>query len=94
MNPPTENSHPDSGADGNVLAGPKAGFVRGEAEGFRGSPVLPNQPAEDAGRGGNRLLWLAAGAFAVMIAAWTAFFFIAHRHPVETVPVVTDGGRR
>lgn len=50
--------------------------------------------AEDAARPGNRLLWLAAGAFAVMIAAWAAFFFIAHRHPVETVPVVTDGGRR
>ena len=44
-------------------------------------------------RGGNRLLWLAAGAFTVMIAAWTAFFFIAHRHPVGTVPMVTNAVR-
>lgn len=94
MNAPTENSYPDRGTDGNAVGGTTAGIIRGDAEGSRGCPALPNQPAEDPGRGGNRLLWLAAGAFLVMIAAWTAFFLIAHRHPVETVPVVTDGGRR
>ena len=44
-------------------------------------------------QGGNRLLWLAAGASAVIVAAWTAFFFIAHRHPVGTVPMVTTAVR-
>lgn len=43
---------------------------------------------------GDRLLWLAAGAFALFLAAWTAFFVIARRHPVESVPLATEGRAR
>jgi hypothetical protein len=56
-------------------------------------PTSDDRSDRDGAAAGNRLLWLAAGAFAAMMAAWTVFFFVAHRHPVETVPVVTDGGR-
>lgn len=43
---------------------------------------------------GDRLLWLAAGAFAVLLAAWTVFFVIARNHPVASVPLTTEGGGR
>lgn len=43
-------------------------------------------------RRGNRLLWLAAGAFAVLIAGWVTFIILAHRHPVKSVPVPARGG--
>ncbi|MFA5058980.1 MAG: hypothetical protein WC485_12765 [Opitutaceae bacterium] len=43
-------------------------------------------------RSGNPLLWIAAGVFAVMLAAWTALFIVAHRHPVAPVPLTTRRG--
>lgn len=40
-------------------------------------------------RPSERTLWLTvAVVFGLMIAAWTAMFVIAARHPVETVPLV------
>ena len=41
---------------------------------------------------GDRLLWVVAGAFLLLVAAWAAVFVIAHHHPVEPVPLVTGGG--
>ena len=58
------------------------------------APAENSRPDRGVEAAGNRLLWLAAGAFVVMILAWTVFFYVAHRHPVETVPVGTNGGRR
>lgn len=36
---------------------------------------------------GNKLLWLAAGAFAVMIAAWAVFLVMASKNKIEEVPL-------
>ncbi len=38
---------------------------------------------------GARLWWWVMLAFALQIAAWTAWFVIARRHPVQEVPVVS-----
>lgn len=35
----------------------------------------------------NHVLWFAAGAFSLLIAAWTAFFIVAAHHRVPEVPV-------
>ena len=44
--------------------------------------------------GSNRLLWLAGGMFAVLLAAWATLFMLAHRHPVETVPLSTPATKK
>ncbi|MDD2764381.1 MAG: hypothetical protein PHE83_10445 [Opitutaceae bacterium] len=51
-------------------------------------------PAPAPGRSGNQLLWIAAGVFVVLLAAWTVLFIIAHRHPVAPVPLTAGGGAR
>ncbi len=46
-----------------------------------------------AARGsGNRLLWIVAGVFALLLIAWTTLIVIACRHPVEPVPIAAPGG--
>jgi len=53
-------------------------------------PASAEPPQGGAARtpppGGGRLLWLAAGAFAVLIAAWLVLLYVAHLHPVAAVP--------
>jgi hypothetical protein len=51
------------------------------------TPTGTDRPA----RRGNALLWLAGGAFAVLLGAWTLLALIAWRHPVAPVPVVAPG---
>jgi len=53
--------------------------------------AAPTDP--DGGSRGNELLWLVAGVFAALLAAWAALVVISHHHPVQEVPVVTRGGR-
>jgi len=50
-----------------------------------------NRPGASAG---NEVLWIAGGLFALLLAAWAALFIIAHRHPVETVPVTPPAARK
>ena len=45
--------------------------------------------ASAPGESGNQLLWIVAGVCAIMLAAWTVLFTIAHRHPVAPVPLTT-----
>jgi len=52
----------------------------------------PPTGTEATARRGTALLWLAAGAFAVLLGAWTVLIIIAHRHPVPTVPVAAPAG--
>jgi hypothetical protein len=42
---------------------------------------------------GSRLWWCIVAACALHIAAWTAWFAIAARHPVREVPVAGGSGR-
>ena len=56
------------------------------------SDPVENEPAGAGDRRGNRLLLMVAGAFALLLAGWGTFIFLAHRHPVQNVPVVTRGG--
>ncbi len=48
----------------------------------------------DAAAKGNRLLWVVGAAFAVLLAGWATFLMLAARHPVQSVPVVTQPGSR
>lgn len=59
-------------------------------EGGPHAPDAATGPAAAGGRG-NRLLWIVAGAFALLLAAWAAFLVIAGRHPVAPVPIAAPG---
>lgn len=37
----------------------------------------------------NTILWCAAAAFALLLAAWTILFRLAHENKVESVPLAT-----
>lgn len=37
----------------------------------------------------NAILWWAAGGFALLLIAWTCFFFVASKHRVPEVPLAT-----
>jgi len=47
---------------------------------------------EGASSQGNQLLWIVAGVYAIVLAAWTVLFTIAHRHPVAPVLLTTRRG--
>lgn len=38
----------------------------------------------------DRLMWWVAGAFALMLGAWTVLFIVAAKHRVAEVPIVTQ----
>ena len=42
--------------------------------------------------GGNALLWIVAGVFLIVLAAWGTLIAIACRHPVTPVTIHTSGG--
>lgn len=46
----------------------------------------------ETGRSGG-LMWWVAGAFALLLTAWSAFFYVASRHRVPEVPLATHGER-
>ena len=48
-------------------------------------PAGGTDPASAPGKSGNQLLWIVAGVFAIVRAAGTVLFTIAHRHPVAPV---------
>ena len=48
--------------------------------------------ASAPGESGNQLLWIVAGVYAIVLAAWTVLFTIAHRHPVAPVLLTTRRG--
>jgi hypothetical protein len=39
------------------------------------------------------LWWWVAGAFALLLTAWTAMFIVAAHHPVREVPLAKDSAR-
>ena len=49
-------------------------------------------PGTPEGRRSNGLLWVVAGGFAVLLAAWIACVVIACRHPVVPLSFATQGG--
>lgn len=57
-----------------------------------GSPAPTPSPERKPLRGSRTWLWIVA-ACALQLAAWTAWFLIAARHPVEEVPVVGQSGK-
>lgn len=51
--------------------------------------ITEQKPARQA----SRLWWWVVAAFAVQIAAWTAWLIVASHHPVEEVPLATGSSR-
>lgn len=56
-------------------------------------PANTTEPAVRPPRRGSRLWWWVLAAFALQLAAWTAWFVIASHHRVAEVPLET-GARR
>ncbi len=54
------------------------------------SPRAPAKPAAAARGTGDRLLWIVAGAFALLLNAWSVFIVIACSHPVVPVPTAAS----
>ena len=55
------------------------------------APDAKGQKLQTSGTGG--LMWWVAGAFALLLTAWSAFFYVASRHRVPEVPLATHGER-